>query len=333
RARSSTADFRLEEEGPEIPVLRPRKDEMAEPLKSQIEAQDKLDRQEHWRLLYVAMTRAEERLYIGGSLGPADKKGPPEDSWFTAARISLGGLGSDWEEDPLWVSAMRHGEAEIPAKAAAAPEKAEIRLPDWARQPAPVETRPPRPLAPSSIGEDDVVDPPPSPALREAALRGKLLHQLFERLPAVPEDQRSGLADRWLERSAGIADPELRRSLIHDACSIIADPLYAELFSPAALAEAPIAAVTEEGVVVAGTVDRLLVTDERILVVDFKTGRKAPETTAEIPAAHLRQMAAYTSALQVIFPGRAVEAALLYTAAPVLHPLPSSLLERFRTAG
>jgi ATP-dependent helicase/nuclease subunit A len=86
-------------------------------------------------------------------------------------------------------------------------------------------------------------------------------------------------------------------------------------------------------VVVAGTVDRLLVTDEKILVVDFKTGRKAPVTTAEIPAAHLRQMASYMSALQVIFPDRTVEAALLYTAAPVLHPLPPSLLDRFRSGG
>jgi ATP-dependent helicase/nuclease subunit A len=233
----------------------------------------------------------------------------------------------------MWGSAMRHGEAEIPAKAASAPEKAEIELPDWARQPAPVEERPPRPLAPSSIGADDVADPPPSPALREAALRGKLLHQLFERLPAVPEGQRSELADRWLERSAGIGDPEFRRALISDACAIIADPLYADLFSSAALAEAPIAAVIGDGVVVAGTVDRLLVTDEHILVVDFKTGRKAPETTSDIPSAHLRQMAAYTSALQVIFPGRKVEAALLYTATPVLHALPKSLLDQYRSGG
>ena len=333
RARGSTADFLLEEEGPEIPVFRPRKDELAEPLKSQIEAQDKLDRQEHWRLLYVAMTRAEERLYIGGSLGPADKKGPPEDSWFTRASISLAGLGGDWEEDPVWGSAIRHGQRETPAKAATAADKAAVELPEWAGRPAPVEERPPRPLAPSSIGEDDVADPPPSPALREAALRGKLLHQLFERLPAVPPGQRAELGDRWLERAAGIGDPELRRSLIGDACAIIADPRYAELFSPAALAEAPIAAVVENGIVVAGTVDRLLVTDQRVFVVDFKTGRKAPETTSEIPPAHLRQMAAYAAALRVIFPGRPVEAALLYTAAPILHPLPHPLLDRFRAGG
>jgi ATP-dependent helicase/nuclease subunit A len=125
----------------------------------------------------------------------------------------------------------------------------------------------------------------------------------------------------------------LRRSLVDDACRIIGDPLYAELFSPAALAEAPIAAVVGAGIVISGTVDRLLVTDERILVADFKTGRRAPADASEIPAAHLRQMAAYSSALRVIFPGRKVEAALLYTSGPHFHLLPEALLQGYEAAG
>jgi ATP-dependent helicase/nuclease subunit A len=68
-------------DGSEVPVFRPRKDELVEPLKSQIEARDVLDRQEHWRLLYVALSRAEERLYLGGSLGQRLKKGPPFWRW------------------------------------------------------------------------------------------------------------------------------------------------------------------------------------------------------------------------------------------------------------
>jgi len=81
-----------------------------------------------------------------------------------------------------------------------------------------------------------------------------------------------------------------------------------------------------EGLVVAGTVDRLVVGPDRVRVVDFKTGRRAPATLADVPAYHLRQMAAYAAALAVIFPERTVEAALLYTAGPVLHPLPPELL-------
>jgi ATP-dependent helicase/nuclease subunit A len=177
------------------------------------------------------------------------------------------------------------------------------------------------------LGEDDVSDPPPSPALRAAALRGKLLHQLFERLPEVREAERAERAEQWLRHSAGVEDEELRRALTRDACRIIADPAHAELFGPDALAEAPIAAVLPSGIVVAGTVDRLLVREDRVLLVDFKTGRRVPATPEQIPVPHLRQMAAYSAALRIIFPGRRVEAKLLYTAQPLLHPLPQALLD------
>ena len=331
RARGTSVAFQLED-GPKIPIFRPRKDELAEPLKSQIEAQDALDKQEHWRLLYVALTRAEERLYIGGSLGPADRKGPPQSSWYSAIETALAGLGSDWQDDALWGRCRRFGDTEKPAGGAAAePKGRTLELPAWLKQPAPIESRPPRPLAPSAIGEDDMPYPPPSPEMRAAAERGRLLHLLFERLPAVPPEDRARLADSWLERSAGVSDAGLRSSLVEDACRIISDPRYARLFGPEALAEAPIAAVTPDGSVITGTVDRLLVGEE-IQVVDFKTGRAVPGAVAEIPAAHLRQMAAYVAALEVIFPGRGVSAALLYTSGPALHELPASALARHMPA-
>ncbi|TMJ19336.1 MAG: double-strand break repair helicase AddA [Alphaproteobacteria bacterium] len=327
------AGLRLGEDAPVIPAFRPRKDEVAEPLKSQIERQDRLDREEHWRLLYVALTRAEERAYVGGALGVRDRGQPAEASWYRALQTALSGLGADWADEPLWGRAMRFGDLEMPAKAKPPAIREQALLPDWLRRAAPAEERPPRPLAPSSLGEDDVADPPPGPELRQAALRGRLLHALFERLPGAPAADRPALADRWLEHSAGIDDAALRSSLAQDACRIIDHPDFAGLFGPEALAEAPIAAVIPGGAVIAGTVDRLLVADGRILIADFKTGRRAPAGVADIPAAHLRQMAAYRAALRVIFPGRTIEAALLYTAAPVLHALPDALLDTHAPAG
>src|SRR6185436_19555874 len=96
-----------------------------------------------------------------------------------------------------------------------------ISVPDWLGRPAPAEERPPRPLAPSAIGEDDVAYPPPGPEQRQAAQRGRLLHTLFERLPAVAQERRRELAARWLERSAGVSDPDFRGALVADACAII----------------------------------------------------------------------------------------------------------------
>jgi ATP-dependent helicase/nuclease subunit A len=194
---------------------------------------------------------------------------------------------------------------------------------------APPEVRPPRPLVPSLFIEDDTPEPPPSATMRAAAERGRLLHQLFERLPALDPGERPAAADRWLERAAGVVDVELRRELVEAACTLVSDPDFAEIFGAEALAEAPIAAVTPDGSVVTGTVDRLLVTADRICVVDFKTGRRVPETPAAVPVPHLRQMAAYVAALEVIFPGRRVEAALLYTSGPRLHALAPNDLQPY----
>jgi ATP-dependent helicase/nuclease subunit A len=318
------------------PVPRPKKDELVEPLKSLVEAKDAREREEHWRLLYVAMTRAKERLFVGGALA-GGAKGPPEASWFGAVEKGLAALGSGWEEDAHWGAAMTFGAA-VEQKSDARPreERQEERgapLPAWIHSPAPQEERPPRPLAPSSIGEDEAPYPPPGPDQRGAALRGKLLHRLFERLPDLAPQERAQRADAWLERSGDAPDPDFRRQLIADACRVIADPVFADLFRPDALAEAPIAAVLPDGQVVAGTVDRLLVTPDRILLADFKTGRSVPADAGEVPASHLRQMAAYQAALSVIFPDRPIETALVYTAGPRLVPLPAELLGRYLPGG
>ncbi|HEX8527047.1 double-strand break repair helicase AddA [Allosphingosinicella sp.] len=319
-------------EGPTVPIFRPRKEELAEPLKSQVEALDRLEREEHWRLLYVALTRAEERLYIGGALGPADRHGPAEASWYSAVEAAMTGMGCEWEGSPLWGSQCRNGPAESPARSETRRDEARAALPTWLERPAPDEPRPPRPLAPSAAPEGEVAEPPPGPEARRAALRGKLLHQLFERLPEVPERDRTDAADRWLEGSAGISDPTFRSALVADSCAILSDPRFSALFGPESLPEAPIAAVIEGGRVVSGAVDRLLIAEDRILVADFKTGRFVPSTLDEVPAAHLRQMASYAAALRAIFPDRPVEAALLYTAGPLLLTLPSQLLDRYLPA-
>jgi ATP-dependent helicase/nuclease subunit A len=136
---------------------------------------------------------------------------------------------------------------------------------------------------------------------------------LLERLPAVAPEQREQAALGWLERQAGITVPAERDSIARTVCGLISDSRFSALFGPGSLAEAPIAATLPDRRVIAGTVDRLLIEPERILVVDYKTGR-APERPEDIPNSHRLQMEAYRQALSVIFPDREVESALLYTA-------------------
>src|SRR5206468_2351199 len=122
---------RMESGSGSLPVFRPRKEEVGEPLKSQVAAQDQAEREEHWRLLYVAMTRAEERLFIGGALGAADRGGPPASSWYTALEAALVGLGAEWREDDLWGRALAYGDDLAPAKAAARAAPASTAAPAW----------------------------------------------------------------------------------------------------------------------------------------------------------------------------------------------------------
>ncbi|WBO21407.1 double-strand break repair helicase AddA [Sphingomonas abietis] len=326
RSPGGNIGWSAEEGDDPVPVIRPKKEERFAPFAEMIEQAEARDREEHWRLLYVAATRAEEWLAIGGALGPAARGVIPERSWYAALAASLDSLGAEQADDPLWGEARIYAaEGERGVARAVRPPAPESPLPDWLHAPAPEESRPPRPLAPSAIGSDTVASPPPGPAMRDAAERGRLLHALFERLPGLAADRRQAAADRWLEQSAGVADPAMRAALIADAGAVIDDPRFAAIFSAAALAEAPIAAVVE-GRVIAGTVDRLLVTPDAVTLVDFKTGTRPPDRIERVPRHHLEQMGAYAAALAVIFPGRAIAAALLYTAGPTLIPLPADIL-------
>ncbi len=268
-------------------------------------------------------------MVIGGALGPRARGIPPAESWYAELEKALVALGAEERADARWLAARDHGSVGRPGRLRivnSGRDPASIPAPDWLHRPAPQESRPPRPLAPSSLGEDPTAYPPPGPAQRDAARRGQLLHALFERLPAVPADRRAEIGERWLAGSVGVDDAGLRRALVAEVCGIIADPVHAALFDPSALAEAPIAAVLPNGLVVAGTVDRLLVTDTRILLVDFKTGRRVPAGLEAVPEQHLRQMSAYAAALAAIFPDRMVEAALLYTFGPKMIALPPAIL-------
>ena len=313
-------------DGAPFPVFRPGKAERGGPVDDAVALVDARELEEHWRLFYVAATRAEERLVIAGALGPRSKGEAPGASWYAASRAAFDALGiEEGEGDRSFIGTRPQPPITRKPRGALAAE-AIIALPGWAKLPAPVEARPPRPLAPSSLGDDLVADPPPGPMLRAAAERGRLVHALLERLPAVMPERRVEAAERWLAGAGGVADSAMRAELAAAALGVLADPRFADLFGADALAEAPIAAVVEGGHVVSGTADRLLVTEERVLVIDFKTGRRAPETLDAVPPYHVRQMAAYVAALEVVFPGRQVEAGLLYTAGPVLFALPADLV-------
>jgi len=287
------------------------------------EAAKASDRQEHWRLLYVAMTRAEEALFVGGSLGKREAE-PKSDSWYARLEPRFGG---DWLEDSVWGARMEHGERAASVEKRTQTDLAlPMVLPQWATTPVGDEPRPPRPLAPSASADEQGSDPPlPVEQAAIAARRGVLIHSLLERLPDVPPELRASGGKVWLERHGSDLAPAEREDMVARALTVLDDLQWQELFGPDALAEVPLAATIGEQVI-AGTADRLLVTPARVLVADFKTARRPPATLGAVPNSTLKQMGAYAAALAVIFPDRVIKAAVLYTQTPQLIAIPAELL-------
>jgi ATP-dependent helicase/nuclease subunit A len=330
--------------GVTLPIFRPRAADRVASLKTSAEESDAREREEYWRLLYVALTRAEEHLFIGGALSKRQAKGMSEDCWHMRIGAALRGLGPSVRAEPVEASgsaAMSFDELRTNGVTVYAVQTKiigtgdggyanpapDVPLPAWLLSPAPEEARPPRPLAPSAIeGGDDEASPPPTPEMRKAARRGQLIHALLQRLPDVAPDAREAAAERWLAHSAGVDDVEERAELIAAVQGVLTTPEFAALFAEDALAEAPLAGIVGERVI-AGTVDRLLVSADDVLVIDYKTGRRVPSGIGAVPEAHKAQMAAYVAVLRGIFPDKAVRAALLYTSGPRLIVLGDDVIE------
>ena len=294
------------------------------------EAQDDRARKaarEHRRLLYVALTRAEEVLCIGGVTKPTDDWDVHPDSWYALVDAALTDLAS--LDDPHWpapVKCLRSGPPTVLQDVTVAPAGALLSVDRWWLRPAPVEARPPRPLAPSSLGPDTVADPPPDAARAVAARRGTALHKLFEALPSLAAGVRRDVALKWCALNVPDLDGV---ELVTTVLAVLDDPAFAAVFAPDALTEAPLAAVVGDAVI-AGSIDRLLVSETEVLAVDFKTGSRVPAGIDAVPPAHLAQMGAYAAALARVFPGRTVRAGLLYTAGPRLIELPQAVLAQWQ---
>lgn len=311
-------------DGGGLPMLRIDKESRVERLAELEKARERSELNEHYRLLYVALTRAEERLIMAGSLGKSQKE-PKPDCWYAAIAAAMDALGCTQEKDAkgravrLLIGGAGQAVQQGGKAGVAAESASEQALPDWLLQPAAPEAKPPRPLAPSQIDDGDVGDRPAEAVLRHAAERGKLIHALIERADTTRLDRFGQDAAAWL----ALRDREGRHdhvAMIGQVQALLSDTRWQALFSERARAEVPIAAIVGEAVVT-GRIDRLLVEEKRVQIVDFKTARRVPKNASEVKLSELRQMAHYVAAIERIFPGRAVSAALLYTHAPAMVEL------------
>ncbi|MGI3169794.1 double-strand break repair helicase AddA [Pseudooceanicola sp. C21-150M6] len=300
------------------------KDEMPGVLKQVRDENLAKQEEEADRLLYVAMTRAEKWLIVAAA-GDLGKSG---DTWYDRIRDGMQALGAA----PL-VRPEGHGlrletgdwagltSVPVPPVDTVVPE-----LPDWARQRAPGFAEPVKTISPSQLGGAKAL--PGEEGLDEAAAkrRGRQVHRLLEHLAGVGDDLFDLRAGELLAGGSDGAEGAELALLTDEARRILRAGHLAALFGPEALAEVSVTADLPGQGRMHGTIDRLIVTPERVLAVDFKTNAVVPEQVAQVPGGILAQMGAYAVALGQIYPDRSVETAILWTRDASLMPLPHDIV-------
>ncbi|HET7083478.1 MAG TPA: double-strand break repair helicase AddA [Rhizomicrobium sp.] len=278
-------------------------------------------RKEHRRLLYVALTRARDRLYVCGF---ENKKGVKDGSWYQLAQAAAQALGvkvtrGDGEITAFGALEEEHGDA----GKAAGPQAS---LPDWITAPAPPEPALPRLIRPS----DAAGVPPPTFSPRDKGAsrfrRGLVVHALLARLPEIAPDKRRAAALKYAQAS-GLKNPQ---ALVDESLAVLEHPAFAAAFAAGSQAEAGLLAELPElgsGARVNGRIDRLAVTKDQVLILDFKTNRPPPATESEVPQIYLTQMALYRAAAAKIFPGKRILCGLVFTDGPRLLQLSDVVLD------
>ncbi len=329
-------------EGPPLSVVR-TPEGIPSRVRERLEKSRETGLEEYKRLLYVALTRARDRLIVCGYQGT---RGADPQCWH---RLVWQGLAGEAREAPFGdddeASMLVWQKTQPVAGTAPAPtttsEATLLPLPDWIDTPAPA-APPHHRLSPSTALDGDPDEPGPKMPARDrladalapesdALQRGRFVHRLLEILPARPVHERRDLALKTARLSLpDLADDE-RTGLVGSVLDLIADPDFAELFSERGQAEVSIGGrvAKSDGSrhVVSGQIDRLLVLAERVTIIDYKTNRSPPETPEAVPRPYVAQMALYREILRGLYPDRDIEALLLWTANRTVTRLPGSQLD------
>ncbi len=289
---------------------------------------------EYRRLLYVAMTRAAERLIVCGAEG---ERGRPKGCWYDLIREALQPALVEAQDGDEKIWRYRKPADDVsndntpPATAAPAVRG---KIPAWLRSNAPVEIPRATPLSPSAA-YDEAVAARPDRAVsvadrRKALARGRLVHRLMQSLPDIASAHRGAAAQNFLARNAADFTADEQQQIAAQVLGILADSRFAALFAPGSRAEVPIVGRIARGgasIPVAGQVDRLVVTDEAVLIADYKTNRDAPRRPEDVPQAYVVQLALYRAALAQLYPGKPVRAALIWTDVPDLMEISPAALD------
>jgi ATP-dependent helicase/nuclease subunit A len=307
------------------------------------DVRQRLEAQEQNRLLYVALTRAADRLYVCGWHG---RQAPPPDCWYRRIADGIAALGEPLAFDcrtELGAQGWAGTGRRLASPQTAAPQgddrvragmqPVQTEPPPWYGAPTRPEAPGTRPLTPSRpAGAEPAVRTPIGPDDRLRFRRGLVIHRLLELLPELPIERRAEACRRFLARPVHALEAVAREEIARETLAVLEDPVFAPLFGSGSRAEVRVVgeiAGTHGTMVLSGQIDRLVVTAAQVLILDYKTNRPPPKSEDEVAEIYLRQMAAYRAVLGRIYADRPVTCALLWTDGPRLMPLSSRLLDRY----
>lgn len=280
------------------------------------------DRQisEHMRLLYVALTRPQDRLYI---MGESKKDICSELCWYHFINEAVSRMA-----DVQTIGTIRRIESpqlepSEQKKQKDLVEKNELPVPEWASHRM-VEDKisPSLIIQPSRLGDaEDQARSPLDVAGQSRFRRGVLTHKLFQILPDLPKESREKAALNFLNRTAHDLGASIHKEIVNETLKILNDPVFADVFGENSLAEVPVSGDMGNGTKISGQIDRLIIGHKNIIIVDFKTNRPSPRHEKDIPAAYIKQLKAYKTALSMIYPDKDILCALLWTDQPLLMPV------------
>ncbi|MFM7332790.1 MAG: double-strand break repair helicase AddA [Tabrizicola sp.] len=286
-------------------VWKVNKEESPAALATEREARTERDAAERLRLLYVAMTRARCWLVVAGA-GKVTK----DTTWHRLIMNGVATVGQVRLDD----GTLRHsfGNWPLPLRRIRT-EPPLITLPGWVSLPAPDAPRAATVLSPSDLGGPKALPGEPAWPEAEARARGTALHLLLERLPGLDPAQ-------WSAHAETLVAEAHRADVLAEATRVLNHPDLTTLFSTDSLTEVAVTAPWQ-GRTLTGSIDRLIVTPDRILIIDYKSNTVVPDRPEQIPEGILRQLGAYAHMLAAIYPDRRVETAVLWTKAPRVMPV------------
>lgn len=321
-------------EAPVLPVpdglalWRGRKGERPDPVEDLAEAQTRRQLEERKRLLYVGLTRAESWLIVAAA-GETDP-----DSWhgmveagFARSTLPETGIVAPWGQ----IRRLHWGDWPEAAPDTPHRERAVVALPDWLAAPLPAVPLKRRPVAATGLGGAKVIAGGAGDA-EAAMLFGTRLHLLLEHLPGSdPDGWPQRARDLLADAEGGLPGPDDLAQLLAEARAVIEAPDLSQVFTlpegAEMLREMALAAPVPGIGLVLGKIDRLVITKDSLLAVDYKSNREVPASPQAVPAGILRQMAAYRAALRAIWPGHRTDMAVLWTATRSLMPLSDAVLD------